>query len=236
MGEALLAGLRKVREVWVATDMDRSELVDDIIELARDLRVQVKEVSRRRLDQESATDASQGVLAYAAPLPEVELDDLVRSVNGVTPFLVAVDGVTDPGNLGALIRTAGCAGVTGMVWPRHRAVHVTPRVAKAAAGAVEHVPMAVVGGLPAALERMRAAGVWIVGLDAGGSQSIHDLTLAAEPVCVVLGAEGDGLSRLVRQRCDVVASIPLRGQLSSLNVATAGALAIYEIVRLRGPA
>lgn len=232
--ELLIAGRRKVRDVWVATEMDRSDVVDDIVGLCADLRVPVQRVPRRKLDQASATDASQGVLAHAAPLPEADLDDLADSEHGPV-FLVALDGVTDPGNLGAIVRTAECAGVTGMVLPRHRAVHITPTVAKAAAGAVEHVPMAVVGGLPAALERLRKQGVWIVGLDASGGDTIHQLRLADEPVCLVLGAEGEGLSRLVRQRCDVVVSIPLRGRLSSLNVATAAALGIYEVVRHREP-
>ncbi len=230
--ELLIAGRRKVRDVWVATEMDRSDVVDDIVGLCADLRVPVQRVPRRKLDQASATDASQGVLAHAAPLPEVDLDDLAGTGNGPV-FLVALDGVTDPGNLGAIVRTAECAGVTGVVLPRHRAVHITPTVAKAAAGAVEHVPMAVVGGLPAALERLRKQGVWIVGLDASGEETIHQLRLADDPVCLVLGAEGEGLSRLVRQRCDVVVSIPLRGRLSSLNVATAAALGIYEVVRRR---
>ena len=148
-------------------------------------------------------------------------------------ILVAVDGVTDPGNLGAIIRTAECAGVTGLLLPRHRAVHVTPTVTKSAAGAVEHVPMALVGGLPAAIEEMKKLGVWVVGLDAGGEKSLHRVELGDEPVCLVLGAEGEGLSRLVRQRCDQIVSIPLVGSLSSLNVATAAALAIYEVVRRR---
>ncbi|MFM7067836.1 MAG: 23S rRNA (guanosine(2251)-2'-O)-methyltransferase RlmB, partial [Actinomycetes bacterium] len=113
------------------------------------------------------------------------------------------------------------------------AVHITPTVTKAAAGAVEYLPAAIVGGLPTAIESMRRAGVWVVGLDAGGDTSIHQLPTADAPVCLVLGAEGRGLSRLVRERCDVVASIPLRGRLASLNVASAGAIACYEVARQR---
>jgi 23S rRNA (guanosine2251-2'-O)-methyltransferase len=120
-----------------------------------------------------------------------------------------------------------------VVLPRHRAAHVTPTVAKAAAGAIEHLPMTAVAGLPAAMSRLRDAGVWIVGLDAGGDRSIHDLPVAAEPVALVLGAEGPGLSRLVRERCDTVASIPLAGVLDSLNVSAAAAVACYEVARLR---
>lgn len=232
--ELLLAGTRKAKEILIAEGMDRADILDDIVELAQDLRVPVREVSKKKLDGVSRTEASQGVVAVADPIKERPLEELCETQNGMAPFLVAVDGVTDPGNLGAIIRTAECAGVSGMVLPKHRAVHVTPTVTKAAAGAVEHVPMALVGGLPRAIEEMQRAGVWVLGLDMGGDVSIHEVALGAEPVCLVMGAEGAGLSRLVRERCDQVVSIPLAGQLSSLNVSTAAALAIYEVVRRRG--
>ncbi|MGH9224365.1 MAG: 23S rRNA (guanosine(2251)-2'-O)-methyltransferase RlmB, partial [Acidimicrobiales bacterium] len=168
-------------------------------------------------------------------LPEADLDDLCRPrADGTPPFLLAVDGVTDPQNLGALLRTAEAAGVTGVVLPRHRAVHVTPAVAKAAAGAIEHVPMAVVGGLPAALITAQQAGVWIVGLVTDSDDDLFATNLGDGPVMAVLGAEGAGLSRLVRQRCDVLATIPMRGELGSLNVAAAGAVTLFELARQRG--
>jgi 23S rRNA (guanosine2251-2'-O)-methyltransferase len=175
------------------------------------------------------------VLAKAAPLPQADLDELARPTKGSPPpFLVAVDGVTDPGNLGALLRSAEGAGASGVILPKHRAVHVTPTVAKAAAGAVEHLPMAVVPGLPAALSRAKQLGCWIVGLDDAAARSLFELDdLGREPVVLVLGAEGAGLSRLVRSRCDIVVSIPMRGRLASLNVAAAAALACYEVARQR---
>jgi 23S rRNA (guanosine2251-2'-O)-methyltransferase len=234
--ELLLAGRRKVREILLAPGEDGhlDGPLADLAELAEDLRVPVKVVGRSKLDAAARTEAPQGVVAFAAALPEADLDDLIRpGADGTPPFLVAVDGVTDPGNLGALLRSAECAGVTGFVLPRHRAVHVTAAVTKAAAGAVEHMPIALVGGLPATLERLKKAGLWIVGLDGSGDTPLHALTFAADPVALVLGAEGSGLSRLVRQRCDVVAAIPLRGRLSSLNVAAAGAIATYEVARVR---
>jgi 23S rRNA (guanosine2251-2'-O)-methyltransferase len=232
--ELLLAGTRRVREVWVATDLDDNEIVSDIVDIARSMRVPVQEVNRKRLEAAARSEAPQGILAYAAPLPETELTDLLKRKPNVPPFLVAVDGVTDPGNLGALLRCCEGAGVHGVVIPRHRAVHVTPTVAKAAAGAVEYMPMAVVGGLPAALARMKEAGIWIVGLDDGADRDLFELgDLASEGVCLVLGAEGAGLSRLVRERCDVIVSIPMRGRLSSLNVSAAAALATYEVARHR---
>ena len=233
--ELLLAGRRKVRELWVATDLEDAGVIADIVDLASDQRVPVLEVSRKKLDAQARSESPQGVLAKANPLPEAELDDLARTTKGgPAPFLVAVDGVTDPGNLGALLRSAEGAGATGIVLPKHRAVHVTPTVAKAAAGAVEHLSMAVVPGLPAALSRAKQLGCWIVGLDDAADRSLFDLDdLGREPVVLVLGAEGAGLSRLVRSRCDIVVSIPMRGHLSSLNVAAAAALACYEVARQR---
>ena len=231
MRELLLAGRRRVREILLAAEMDQADILDDIVELARDQKVPVREVSRRSFDAEAKTQAAQGVLARCAALKEFELDDLARRPGA---FLLVLDGVTDPGNLGALLRTAECAGVTGVVLPRHRSVHVTPTVTKTAAGAIEHVPMCLTGGVPAALARLQQLEVVTIGLDAAGSSSVFDLPLDPDTrVALVLGAEGEGLSRLVRQRVDLLASIPMRGDLNSLNVAMAGAVACFEVVRHR---
>jgi 23S rRNA (guanosine2251-2'-O)-methyltransferase len=232
--ELLLAGRRKVREIWLLAEQDPTDVLTDILELAEAERVPVRQVSRGKFFAEARCEAPQGVLAKAAPLEEALLDDLATArPGGQPPFLVAVDGVTDPGNLGALLRSAECAGATGIVLPRHRAVHVTPTVTKAAAGAVEHLPFAIVGGLPAALQQLSSHGVWVVGLDSDGSTGLWDLPAADGPIALVLGAEGSGLSRLVRQRCDEVASIPLRGALGSLNVSVAAALGCFEVARVR---
>jgi 23S rRNA (guanosine2251-2'-O)-methyltransferase len=231
--ELLLAGRRRAKLVLLADDLDPATVLDDIVELAGEAHVPVRRVPRVEIEQQARSDAPQGVLAKAAPLVPVDLDHLARPRGGVPPFLLAVDGVTDPQNLGALLRSAECAGVTGVVLPRHRAVHVTPTVAKAAAGAVEHLDVALVGGLPAALTRLRELGIWIVGLDEAGETPLFDLVVADQPVALVAGAEGAGLGRLTRQRCDVVASIPLFGRLSSLNVASAATVACYEVARRR---
>jgi 23S rRNA (guanosine2251-2'-O)-methyltransferase len=146
---------------------------------------------------------------------------------------VALDGVTDPRNLGAVLRTAEAAGATGAIVPRRRAALLVPAAAKAAAGAIEHVPIAFVGGLPAALDIAARAGVWTVGLDADGTDSVFDLELADRPLVLVLGAEGGGLARLTRERCDVLAGIAMHGQLESLNVSAAAAVACFEIARRR---
>jgi len=233
--ELLLAGKRKIREILVAEDQDDNEVLQDIVDLALDLKVPVREVTRTRLFADARTESPQGVVAKAQGLAEADLDDMAKrkGPGGAPPFLLAVDGVTDPGNLGALLRSAECAGVTGVVLPKHRAVHVTPTVTKAAAGAVEYLPMALVGGLPNTLRHLSELGMWVIGLDAGGDTDLFDLEVADQSVCLVLGAEGKGLSRLVRERCDAVAGIPLLGQLGSLNVSAAGALACFEVTRRR---
>ena len=234
--ELLLAGRRKALEVIFSSGLDDAPILDDIIDLADENKVPVNELSRAKFDSTACTESSQGVIAFAQPVPEHSLDDLARAGDpstGQAPFLLLVDGVTDPGNLGALLRSAECAGVSGVVLPRHRAVHLSPTVTKAAAGAIEHLPMCLVGGLPAAITRLQELGVWVVGLDGAADQSLFDLTLAKEPVALVLGSEGKGLSRLVAQRCDSVVSIPLRGALGSLNVGAAGTLACYEVARRR---
>ncbi len=219
----------------LARGLDPAPIVEHIVELAREQRASVREVSRSELDATARTEAPQGVVALADPLPESDLVDLVEAggAAGAAPFLLVLDGITDPGNFGAVLRTAECAGVTGIVLRSHRSARITPTVAKAAAGAVEHLPFAVVGGIPAALRTLSSRDVWTVGLDAAGPRPLHELDLSGEAVALVLGSEGRGLSRLVAQRCDVLASIPLRGTLGSLNVSAAAAVACFEIARRR---
>jgi 23S rRNA (guanosine2251-2'-O)-methyltransferase len=232
--ELLLAGRRRVREIWIAGDLDDSENVRDIVDIAAHERIPVQYVARKRLEAAARSEAPQGVIAYANPIPEADLGALMSRRGGTTPFLVAVDGVTDPGNLGALLRCCDGAGVHGVVLPKHRAVHVTPTVAKSSAGAVEHVPMVMVSGLPSTLARFSEVGIWIVGLDDAADRDLFDLgDIARDAICLVMGAEGAGLSRLVRERCDLVVSIPMLGRLSSLNVSAAAALATYEVARAR---
>jgi len=237
VAELLAAGRRPAIDVWMSQDLPPAPVLDRIEALAAARRVPVRRVGRARLESEAATEAPQGVLAHARPLPEADLAGLCRpaGLGGFPPFLLALDGVTDPRNLGALLRSAEAAGATGAVLPRHRAVHVTPTVAKAAAGAVERVPMALVAGMPAALSRARELGCWVVGLDGDGEQSLFDLPVADQPVVLVVGAEGAGLARLTRARCDLVVNIPMRGSLPSLGVGAAGALALFEVSRRRSP-
>lgn len=234
MLELLRARARPVRELWVSEGLDPSPQLDEIERLAQRAKVRTLLVPRRRFDAAARTDAPQGVLARAPALEEADLEELARGVPGKVPLLLVLDGVTDPHNFGSLLRSADGAGVTGVVVARHRAAHVTPTVTKVAAGAIEHVLIAVAPGIPAALARLADLGVDIVGLDQEAPTSIHDLgPEVCGPVALVLGAEGRGLGRLTKTRCTVLASIPRHGRLESLNVAVAGALACFEIARRR---
>ena len=232
--ELLRAGRRRVRQLYVAEGADPAGPLGEIVDAAGEAGVAVRWVARDRIDAMAVTDAPQGVIALAEPLPERSLAQLATaSADGPAPFLVVLDGVTDPHNLGAVMRSALCAGATGLVVGRHRSASLGPAAVKAAAGAVEHLPVAAVAGIAAALSELTAAGVWTVGLDAGGATDIWHMPVASEPVALVLGAEGRGLSPLVRRRCDVVVGIPMAGPLASLNVSAAAALACFEVARLR---
>lgn len=231
--ELLLAGRRRVRELLVSADVDAADILDEIIELADEAHVPIREIGRGALAGRARTENPQGIVARAEPIRPVELATLTSGADGGVPFLLASDGITDPHNLGALLRSAEAAGVTGVVLPRHRAARVTATVTKAAAGAVEYLRFALVGGMPTAIRDLSAAGVRTVGLDMTGPATLWDLEHLHEPVAVVVGAEGRGLSRLVRERCDQIARIPLAGRIDSLNASVAGALACYEVARAR---
>ena len=224
-----------MRRVLLAEDQDPSPQLDGIEELAARLRVPVETVPRARLDAQARTEAPQGVLALARPLEPVALDDLCRpGRRRHPPFLLVVAGITDPRNLGALLRSAECAGVTGVVLPRHRSARLSPTVTKTAAGAIEHLSFAVVGGVPSrAAATCATLGVWSIGLAGEADQSLYDLPLGEGPVALVVGSEEKGLAPLVRRRCDAVAAIPQHGALPSLNVGAAGAVACFEVARQR---
>lgn len=228
--ELLAAGRREVHRVALAAEVSPGPLVTEILELATERRVRVERVSAEEIESRATTGAPQGVVARAEPVVAAEVASLLAEDR---PFLVALDGVTDPRNLGAVLRTAEAAGATGVVLPRHRGVRLTPAAVKAAAGAVEYLPIATVAGVSSFLEQCRRAEVWSVGLDERGGQSLDDIAVADGPLVLVLGAEGDGLSRLAAARCDLVAGIPMRGHLASLNVGAAAAIACFWIASRR---
>lgn len=228
--ELLLADSRKVTEVVMQTGLDTSAILEDITMLAEDRRVPIRELGRGAFDGLAQTESAQGVLAEAEPLPTVELEDLIEHPN---PFLVMVDGVTDPHNLGAIFRSADASGATGMVLPRHRSARISPTVSKTAAGAIEHVPVANVAGVPVAIQTLQKHNVWVIGLDEAANRSIFEFDIADQPLCLVLGAEGPGLSRLTRERCDELVSIPMQGSVASLNVSAAATVAMFDVARRR---
>ncbi len=234
MRELLRANRRSVRSLLMAEGMEASAVLDDIEALASKRRVRIEYVSRRRLDSVARTDSSQGVVALARPIEETPLDTLCRSSGrDQLPFLLVLDGISDPHNVGALLRSAECAGVTGVVLPRHRSAHLSPTVAKVAAGAIEYLSIALVAGIPTALRQLSDRGVWTIGMVGEARQSFYELPLGDQPVALVLGSEDVGLAALTRKRCDVLAGLPQHGTLSSLNVSTAGAIACFEVARRR---
>lgn len=226
--ELLVARRRKVKKLLVDRERERPD--EEVLDLAADAGVRREFVEDRRIAREAGIETHQGVVALAAPVPTASLDELLGPADA---FLVALDGVTDPRNLGAILRTADVAGATGAIVPRHRSALLSPAAVKAAAGAVEHLPIALVGGVPGAIEQAARSGVWSVGLDADGDVPVRELGVADSKLVLVLGAEGRGLSRLARERCDVIASIPMYGHLESLNVAAAAAVACFEIAARR---
>jgi 23S rRNA (guanosine2251-2'-O)-methyltransferase len=230
--ELLAARHRQVHRLWVADDPHPGPAMQLLVSLAREEGVAVQHRSGAVLAQVARTDAAQGVIAWAEEVTPVALAELLGP-SEPPALLLVLDGVTDPGNFGALLRTAACAGVTGVVVARHRSAPLTPAAIKAAAGAVEHISIAQVPGVPAALLEISRAGLWVVGLDPGGDQDLWDLTVLDHPLALVVGSEGPGLSRLARQRCDLLAHIHQTGPLPSLNVAAATAVACFEVARQR---
>ena len=227
--EALRAG-RPVEKLLIASG-DLSGAAREIIKLAKDAGVVVQQVDRSRLDQ--ITPNHQGMLAYVAAVPYVELSDILEAAQakGEDPFVILLDGVTDPHNLGAIIRSAECAGAHGVVIPERRASGLTPVVAKAAAGALSHMPVARVPNLNRAVDALKEAGVWIVGTAMDGENALSaDLT---GPIALVIGSEGDGISRLTLEKCDRTVSLPMKGRIESLNASVAAGILMYEVLRAR---
>ena len=228
--ELLRARRRNVRKIYMADSLEPSAILDAIEDEARRQRVTVQHVSFARIDRDARTEGHQGVYAEADRLKDVELDVFLEEK---FPFLFVADGVTDPRNLGAILRSADGAGVTGVVLPRHRSARISPTVTKTAAGAVEYLRFAQVGGIPTAIDRLNKAGILTVGLAGESPHSLYDLDLGSVPVALVVGGEESGLAQLTRKRCAAVVSIPQLGKISSLNAGVAASVAAFEIARQR---
>ena len=194
----------------------------------------VKYVTKERLDQLSETGKHQGVIAYAAAYEYAEVDDILEGARkkGEPPFIFLLDNIEDPHNLGAIMRTAECAGAHGVIIPKRRSVSITETVAKTSAGAVEYMPCARVTNMARTIEQLQEAGLWIAACDMDGD-TLTEADLKG-PIGIVIGSEGFGVSRLVREKCDFIVSIPMRGRITSLNASNAASILMYEIVRQRG--
>ncbi|MCU1364234.1 MAG: rRNA ((2251)-2-O)-methyltransferase RlmB [Acidimicrobiaceae bacterium] len=228
--ELLKAKRRTVKKIFIAEAQDASATLDAIEFEAQRQRVPVYLVSMTRLDREAKTEGHQGVMALAQALDTVGLDDLLAVKR---PFLLVCDGVTDPRNLGAMLRSADGAGVTGVVVPRHRSARISPTVTKTAAGAIEYLTFCDVGGVPSAIDQLNKADVLTVGLAGDATDSLYDLDLGSGPVALIVGGEEKGLSSLTRKRCATVVSIPQLGRISSLNAGVAVSVAAFEVARQR---
>lgn len=228
--EALRAG-RALDKVYIARG-ETDKALAHIAGLARERGVSVSDCDRRKLDAMSVTKAHQGVIAVCAVREYASLDDILALAEsrGEAPFVVVCDEISDPHNLGAIIRSAECVGAHGVVIPRRRSAGLTAVVGKTSAGAAEHLPVARVANISAALQELKDRGLWVYGAAAEGSSPMWETDLTG-PLALVIGSEGEGLGRLVRERCDFLVSIPLRGKVGSLNASTASAVLMYEVLR-----
>lgn len=230
--EALRAG-RTIDKIYIAKG-DVDQTLGHIASKARSAGVVVVEADRRKLDAMSQTHAHQGVIALCAVKEYCTVADIlaIAQARGEPPFVIVCDEISDPHNLGAIIRSAECAGAHGVIIPKRRSAGLTAVVDKTSAGAVEHVAIARVPNLSAAIGELKKSGLWIYGAAAEGASPMWQTDLTG-PVCLVIGSEGDGIGRLVRENCDFLVSIPLKGQISSLNASAAAAVLMYEVLRQR---
>ena len=231
--EALRAGVQIDKIYLMKGETDKT--LGHIASTARAAGIVVVDADRRKLDNMSRTHAHQGVIALASVREYSTVEDILQSAadKGENPLLVICDEISDPHNLGAIIRTAECAGAHGIVIPKRRSAGLTAIVAKTSAGAVSHMPVARVPNIAALLKDLKKQGVWVFGTAAGGNTSLYDADLKG-PAAIVIGSEGDGMTRLVTENCDFLVSIPMKGRINSLNASAAAAILLYEAVRQRG--
>ena len=230
--EALRAGTAIDKIYLQKGETDRT--LGHVASKARAAGIVVVEADRRKLDAMSRTHAHQGVIALSAVREYAGVEDILRTAadRGEPPLVVVCDEISDPQNLGAIIRTAECAGAHGVIIPKRRSAGLTAIVAKTSAGAVAHVPVARVPNIPALLKDLKKQGVWVFGTAADGDTALYTADLKG-PAAIVIGSEGTGMTRLATENCDFLVSIPMRGKLSSLNASAAAAILLYEAVRQR---
>lgn len=233
--ELLRSGAEGLSELWLAEGTDRPRAFGDLERAARDRGAKVRSAPRARLDRLAGVSQHQGIVAVVADYRYRELDELLDAAagSGRPALLVLLDGVEDPHNLGAVVRSAHALGAHGVVLPRDRAAGVTPSAAKASAGAVEHIGIARVTNLVRCIEELRETGIWTVAAVPDGEQVLSSVDLRG-PTALVLGGEGQGIRPLVRKNCDHAVRIPMLGRVGSLNASAAAAIALYEAARQRG--
>ncbi len=231
--EALRAGT-PIDKVYIAKG-ETDAALGHIAAKAREKGIAIVDCDRRKLDAMSVTHSHQGVIAIAAVREYASVEDILNAAadRGEPPLIVVCDELSDPHNLGAVIRTAECAGAHGVIIPKRRSAGLTAIVAKTSAGAVSYLPVARVPNLTALLKQLKDEGLWVFGAAADGGTSLYEADLKG-PAAIVIGSEGDGMGRLVREQCDFLVSIPMKGQLNSLNASAAAAVVLYEAVRQRG--
>jgi 23S rRNA (guanosine2251-2'-O)-methyltransferase len=228
--EALRAGKRDVKEILIARGTKAARL-EELRGLARRNNVRVKDEPRERLDVLSEGANHQGVLAFVSAADFADEDDILQNLPE-NPLLILLDQVEDPHNLGAVIRTAECAGANAVIVTEHNAVGLTDTVVKTAAGATEHIPVARVTNLSSYIQTLKKKNIWVIGVEADGERNYTGWDFKV-PTAIVLGSEGKGIRRLVREHCDMIVSIPLCGKITSLNVSVAAGIVLYEAVRQR---
>lgn len=230
--EALKSG-RGINKLWIASG-DREGSVAEIVALAKERGIVVQYVERAKIESLAGGHRHQGVLAYVAPVPYVELEDILKRAEekGEPPFLVLLDELEDPHNLGALLRTADATGVHGILIPKRRSVSLNATVAKTSAGAVEYVPVARIGNIAQTLKKLKEKGLWVAGADMDGEKAYYEADLTG-PLVLVVGSEGKGMSRLTKEACDFIVRMPMVGRINSLNASVAGSILMYESMRQR---
>lgn len=234
VAEALRAGRRKVRTLLLAEGTEDRKAAADLAALAVARGVEVRHIARVEIERRAPGVNHQGAVLEVGPYPYADFEDMLAAIrDNDHAILLVLDSLQDPQNLGTLIRTAEAAGVTGIVIPEHRAVQVSPAVVNASAGAVEHLPVVSVPNLVRAVERAKEAGAWAIAAEAVPEAMLPSDADLTGPVVLVVGSEGVGVGRLLRETCDLIVRIPLVGKVGSLNAATAGSILLYEIVRQR---
>lgn len=231
--EALKAN-RTINKLFVIKG-EREGSIRQIVAMAREKGIIVTEVEKSALDSMSSSRSHQGVIAFVAVKEYVEVDDILQLAQekGQPPFIIILDEIADPHNFGAILRTANAVGAHGVIIPKRRAIGLTSAVSKASAGAVEYVPVSRVTNIAQTIEYLKKNNVWVVGTDATGEKAFYESDLKG-PVALVVGSEGEGMGKLIREKCDFVVNIPMQGEISSLNASVAAAIVMYEILKQRG--